>query len=279
MIGFMQGRLSPLVRERIQAFPTEHWREEFPLAREIRFEAMEWLLDRDSLTQNPLMSSTGRREIKDMCGRYECSVRSVTADVVMQTPFYKAEFHERQRLIDELKRILEACADLDVRLIVIPLVDNGSLQNSREQECLHRTLEKEVDFLKDANLRIAFESDYPPHKLAEFLNVFDETAFGMAFDMGDRASLGFEPKDDLDILGPKIFNVHVKDRILGGYTVPFTLGHVKFEAVFYHLNRIQYQGDYILQPARAADGNHFSALHHYYQMVKKWLEMAKGRES
>ena len=44
-IGFMQGRLSPQVGDRIQAFPRDHWREEFPIAERLGFPLMEWTLD------------------------------------------------------------------------------------------------------------------------------------------------------------------------------------------------------------------------------------------
>ena len=32
-IGFMQGRFSPLVNDRIQAFPVENWENEFKIAK------------------------------------------------------------------------------------------------------------------------------------------------------------------------------------------------------------------------------------------------------
>ena len=36
-IGFMQGRLSPLVNGKIQAFPWDYWRDEFSLANKYNF--------------------------------------------------------------------------------------------------------------------------------------------------------------------------------------------------------------------------------------------------
>mgnify|MGYP001554379746 CR=1 FL=1 len=48
-IGFMQGRLSPLVDGKIQAFPWAHWRDEFPAGDECGIHLMEWTLDHDRL--------------------------------------------------------------------------------------------------------------------------------------------------------------------------------------------------------------------------------------
>ena len=53
-IGFMQGRLSPQVDGKIQAFPWQHWRDEFPAAQKLNIPLMEWTLDHDRLTEeNP----------------------------------------------------------------------------------------------------------------------------------------------------------------------------------------------------------------------------------
>ena len=45
----MQGRLSPPVDGRIQAFPRVWWREEFALADEADLRIMEWTLDHEKL--------------------------------------------------------------------------------------------------------------------------------------------------------------------------------------------------------------------------------------
>ena len=39
-IGFMQGRLSPLVDGKIQAFPWDHWQAEFPEAERLDLPVM-----------------------------------------------------------------------------------------------------------------------------------------------------------------------------------------------------------------------------------------------
>ena len=50
-IGFMQGRLSALVDGKIQAFPWDAWREEFPRARDLGLTRMEWTIDQERLRE------------------------------------------------------------------------------------------------------------------------------------------------------------------------------------------------------------------------------------
>ena len=62
-VGFMQGRLSPKPKDRIQAFPKDSWREEFTHARELGFNCIELIYDELYLEQNPLNSKNGRGEL------------------------------------------------------------------------------------------------------------------------------------------------------------------------------------------------------------------------
>ena len=88
-IGFMQGRLSPPVDGKIQAFPWDRWRDEFAAAEKIGIGLMEWTLDHDRLAENPLMTAEGRDEIKALSARHGVRVLSLTGDIFMQMPFWR----------------------------------------------------------------------------------------------------------------------------------------------------------------------------------------------
>ena len=77
-IGFMQGRLSPLVNGKIQAFPWNHWRDEFSVANEHGFEIMEWTLDQDRLYENPFMTEDGQVAIRELSHQYGITISSLT---------------------------------------------------------------------------------------------------------------------------------------------------------------------------------------------------------
>ena len=61
------------------------------------------------------------------------SISSLTGDCFMQAPFYKVYGKDQYNLLQDLKSIITACGLLDIKFIVFPLVDNGSLE-SKEQE-------------------------------------------------------------------------------------------------------------------------------------------------
>jgi hexulose-6-phosphate isomerase len=276
-IGFMQGRLSPMVDGKIQAFPWRHWESEFEAAAAIGIPTMEWTLDQYRLHENPLLTRAGRERIADLTRTTGVEVASVTGDCFMQAPFYKAAGGERRRLLDDLDAVIDATAAVGAKLIVFPLVDNGSIEAAEHEAALRQGLRQVETRLRELDVRIAFESDFGPARLAGFIAGFPADVFGINYDIGNSASLGFDPDEEIGAYGERIDHVHVKDRVRGGTTVPLGTGDAKFERVFAGVRRAGYRGDFVLQTARAADGDHARALARYRDMTEAWWEASGSR--
>ena len=270
-IGFMQGRLSPMVGGRIQAFPWQHWRQEFLIAAEASFRLMEWTLDDDRFEENPFLTAQGQVEIQELSSRGAVGVPSVTGDCFMQAPFWKAKRDERERLEEKFLAVATACHVLGTTIIVIPLVDNGRLENSAHEEALVGFLCDQIDRLKASGLRIAFESDFAPTELARLIDRFDPAVFGVNYDIGNSAALGYDPSAEFASYGNRIVNVHVKDRTLKGGTVPLGTGNADIPRVLSLLADLQYRGNLILQTARAKPGDDLAVLESYRDMIATYL--------
>ena len=249
----MQGRLSPPVDGKIQSFPWLTWEKEFDLAQGAGFDLIEWTLDQDRLYECPLLTSGGRDRINRIIKQSGVKVQSLTGDCFMQAPFFKAVGPRRSQLLDDLKNILESSAGIGIRFVLIPLVDDGRLENSEQEEALLEGLYGMIPILEKTGLNISFESDYEPLRLKEFIGRLDHNYFGITYDIGNSASLGYEPKKEIEAYGERIVNVHVKDRILGGTTVPLGKGDADFDAVFAALAKLDYSGPFVLQAAREGD--------------------------
>jgi len=265
-IGFMLGRLSPLVKGKIQAFPQFYWEQEFPRALELNFALMEWTLDLDSLQSNPLMTANGRKKIVDLSSRFNVAIHSLTCDWFMEEPFFKVTGKERDRRLQIFTDIISACNEAEISRIVIPLVDNASVSNLLEEEALVTELLEYKEALKKTDLNISFESDYGPSQLSTFIERFPE-GFGVNYDSGNSGSLGYDPDEEMRAYGHRIQNVHVKDRVLGGSTVPLGMGAVDFDKVFSGLADVGYLGNLILQTARSTHGAHAKVLRGYRDFV------------
>lgn len=265
----MQGRLSPLVGDRIQAFPWPSWREEFAMAERHGFRLMEWTLDQDRLYENPLLTPDGQAAIRAVSRAHGLSIPSLTGDCFMQAPFWKSADDALER---DFLAVADACAAAGIPLIVVPLVDNGRLETLAQEDTLITTLQRHATSLTDRGLRVSFESDFGPSQLRTFIDRLDPGVFGINYDTGNSAALGFDPVEELAAYGHRIVNVHIKDRVLGGTTVPLGAGCADFDAVFAQLARLGYRGNFILQTARAAGGDHAGVLSAYRETVVRLMD-------
>ena len=272
-IGFMQGRLCDMVNGQIQAFPWNDWRDEFEEAHRIGIQSMEWTLDQENLYTCPFMTESGREEIKLLSSKYNVNVVSLTGDCFMQAPFWKASGALRISLIDDFRSIVEACNTLNINIIVVPLVDNGGLESQLQEDKLVNILLQERQNLVALGVKIAFESDYTAADLKRFIKRLPRDSFGINYDIGNSASLGYEANQEFAHYGDRVINIHVKDRPLGGTTVPLGEGDADFETVFKNLSEYKYQGNYILQTARDPGGRHGEVIGEYLKLINDWISI------
>jgi L-ribulose-5-phosphate 3-epimerase len=271
-IGFMQGRLSALVDGKIQAFPWNEWRDEFPRAKALGLSRMEWTIDQERLRENPLTTESGRSEIVRLSGANAFQIPSLTGDCFMQAPFWKAAGQARDALVADLDLVLASSAALGIESVVIPLVDNGKIETPEQADVLLGTLLDRTASLSKQNVKIVFESDLPPAELAQFIAKFPREVFGINYDIGNSAALGFDCSEEIAAYAARILNVHVKDRLRGGTTVPLGTGAAELAKAIRLIESSGYSGQYILQAARAADGDHAGALARYRDMTVRWIE-------
>lgn len=271
-IGFMQGRLSPIIGDKIQSFPWSTWKEEIARAKSIGLSVMEWTLDQDGLHRNPLMTSDGQLSINELCKKHNFSIPSLTGDCFMQAPFWKSvDKHSSEKLKADFNLILEACSKVGIKLVVVPLVDGGCIENMQQENILVEFLLEQKSKLIHLDLKVIFESDFKPTELKRFMSRLDHNSFGINYDTGNSAALGFNPIEEFDAIGDRILNVHIKDRPIGGTTVPLGEGDVDFPSVFSLLKSKGYQYSYILQTARADDGKHMEVLSKYINYIQHWV--------
>ena len=271
MIGFMQGRLSPLRDGRIQSFPWETWQDEFEAAANLSIRKLEWTIDSENFESNPILTLIGREKVRRLKMLYNMEIPSVTCDYFMENPPWKFDSEHLFRCVES---ILLGMTEIGAQILVIPLVDNSSLGDSNEVSQVIQFFSRMSNLLLTNNLKIAFETDLAPQAFADFLSNFNEDSFGVNYDIGNSASFGFNPTEEFAAFGPRILNVHVKDRVLGGTTVPLGTGNADFPTVFRCLNEHGYVGNLIMQTARAQDGKHAEVLAMYREQIVHWMEEA-----
>ena len=116
-IGFMQGRLSPIINGKIQSFPWQNWKNEFLLSKNININLIEWTLDHDNLYENPIMNSKGHELITELKNKYSIIIETLTGDCFMQEPFWKNEGNKKKKLKEDFINILQACSKIHIKIM------------------------------------------------------------------------------------------------------------------------------------------------------------------
>lgn len=246
----MQGRLLPKIDGRYQAHPVDKWQDEFLIASDLGLSFIEFILDFDHFESNPLMSSDRCAQIFDLSQKTGVLVKTVCADYFMEAPLHSRNKSMASTSRKVLEILIFNALKIGVTDIVLPLVDQSSVSEPELRKRFIETLKPIVNMLNDANINICLEADLPPVEFAELIANLDSNKITVNYDIGNSASLGYTPADEFLMYGTRISDVHVKDRIFGGSSVPLGDGDADFHAVLRGLAQVNYTGPLIMQAYR-----------------------------
>lgn len=266
----MQGRLSKSLTGKIQEFPATTWQHEFKFASSIGLKAIEWTVDFKDFRDNPLFDGRHKSEISKLQAEYDISIPSVTLDCFVDAPIHKRnELTGLISSVGDLVWIAEQLQETNVDILVLPIVAEGGKFDFEALRSLIKELKSiEID-LKDLGKQIAVECEFDITSISQMLDELDSQTFGINFDMGNSAALGHNPRIELEVCRGRIFNVHIKDRLLSSHTVPLGTGAVNFSEIASILDAQAYSGNMILQAARDFEQDEV-------EQVTKYIDFCRG---
>ncbi len=274
MIGIIQGRLTQPIDGKIQCFPWGFWEKEFETAKEIGIDAIGWIFEEDRWQENPLWTEDGRKKLKEIIDQTGVIIEYLCADYFMEHPFIRVSEEEYKTTCTMLSDVIERAADLGIKGIELPMVDNSKIDNEQEKEKVIETLRTYIPLMEKYNMEISIESSLPPHDLKDLLERLDHPLFCITYDSGNSSSMGYDTTEEIEAFGTWIHNVHIKDRLLHGTTVQLGTGDADFDKTFSALQAIGYKGSFTLQAARDGEAventkNQLAFLHKY---IEKYIQ-------
>lgn len=249
----MQGRLSPSPSGRTQTFPWTSWEAEFPRARHCGFDAIEWLFEADGFERNPLWTEGGRDALLHASTESAVRVRSVCAHYFMAHPFFRVSDEARSRSVAVLDVLIDAASATGISTILIPVLEVAELRTKSEEVELLQCLEDPLDRAAARGIRIGLETELPASEYRRLVEGARHAALGVYYDTGNAAAKGFDAAEDIATLGHLLCGVHLKDRTVGGPSVPLGNGAVDFDAVFSALSVARYTGPLVIESTSGDD--------------------------
>jgi len=242
-IGIMQGRLSNKLGA-LQSFPWEDWRQEFLRASSIGFNQIEWLVDGDSVSKNPISTIEGRKEIAKLQATHKVSIKSLCAHIFIDGGLLDSGANYIKAKTNFLK-ILEYAFEANIEFVIIPLMDEMSIK-SNDSKAKFKELLCEV--LVNSDIRILLESDLPAIELKAFIKDVGLKNVGIVYDLGNATAMGYDIETELLLLHPYIGEVHIKDRFINnGKSVRLGFADTPFYRAVDVLRKLSWQGPFILE--------------------------------
>jgi L-ribulose-5-phosphate 3-epimerase len=244
-VGIMQGRLSP-PGARPQSFPFDSWQIEFQRAQSYGFDLIEWLFAAADYERNPIWTESGLADIRRSAMATGVSVASICADYFVDHQIVRVPADERRRHLQTLNVLIERAAQLDARVIVLPVLDAGELRDATDDAILLESLMEPLALAHSRGVTLALESNTPADRYLSLVTHAAHPALSICFDTGNRVAQGLDILADIHLLAPYVSEVHIKDRLLKGPNVPLGEGAAPLDAFLDAVTGGLYSGPLIL---------------------------------
>lgn len=253
-IGVIQGRLLPKYRGRYQAHPIGYWEDEFEIAASLGLDLIEFILDYNDYEDNPLMSVSGCKEIKEISNQSGVHVKTVCADYFMEAPLHSDDLHVATLSAAVLRELILNSQTIGITDIIIPLVDQSSLATLESRDRFISALTPFLSDLEAQDINLNLETDLGPSEFKQLLAQIDSKRVTVNYDTGNSAGLGYDPDQEFAAYGPQITDIHIKDRVKGGPSVCLGQGSADFAKIFKSVHDFGYNGPFIMQAFRDDEG-------------------------
>lgn len=254
LLGVMQGRLLPKFNGRYQAHPVGYWQDEFPIAKSLGLDCIEFILDYNDYEKNPLMSEVGIQELTKIVNETGIKVVSICADYFMEAPLHSNDLKVVANSQKVLSLLLKNAKEIGVNDIVIPCVDQSSLRSESDKKSFFENLLPLVKEAEDLDIHLSLETDLGPKDFLQVVKMFNSKSVTVNYDIGNSASLGFDPKEEFEAYGNYITDIHIKDRKLNAGSVELGTGNAEFNKVLSLIQKLNYTGPFIMQAYRDDEG-------------------------
>ena len=270
-VGIMQGRLLPMRNGIYQGFPGEHWKSEFTFAKSAKLYCIEWVFDASTELSNPLQSEQGINEINLLVKETGVKVLSLCANYFIPHSLVRKDGLLNNEAVRKFIWLVEKAKRIGVVYIVLPLLEESSLSTDNQFIGIVSAINTILPSLESAEIELLLETDLSADKVLMILEEVNHPLLGVNYDIGNGASMGYQPTIELPLLSRWIKGVHVKDRMVNGGTVPLGRGDADFETCFRIILESGYSRWFILEAARQDGVPHITTASSYREFVESQI--------
>jgi len=249
-MGIIQGRLSK-PDEGFQDTPLE-WRREFDLLDVVGLTHIEWIITKESFSQNPFLNTC--------LDGYP--INSICVDNLVDKRIF-----DRKYFFENIRPICRRMSKDGVRCMTIPLLEASSVVDDEKRGIIADYISEISGEYRHRNFLFSIEAELEPEKLQELININENIR--VTYDTGNMTSFGQDHIEYIKIFHDKINNVHLKDRTFDARTVCPGTGNTDFKEIFSALKKVNYNGPFTLQTARGKRGKETDTITKHRKFFKE----------
>ena len=172
----------------------------------------------------------------------------------------------QQRALWEIREGLQLCRDLEAEALLVPFFGAAEMQSDDDKRRLVENLKTLAPDAEATGVVLAIEHTLRGDEAARILDEVNSPFVGDYWDMANCMSLGYDPLEEIAMLGKHVARVHAKEfekarvtgpRTPGSYpglnTVPFGSGDVPVREVLAALKSAVYTGYVTLETGAFGD--------------------------
>ena len=224
----MQGRLIDKPHRNLQSFPTCSWQQEFYRAKSLGFNSIEWLIDTDEKSHNPIFDNRGRKAITQLSENLNVKVESICLHffVGYNLQLLQPSSDLFASLQDFLENVFTVSALINIERLVFPLFDQNSLRHWHVQSIIKDLI---MPLKGKYQCQLLLETDLPANEINQLFSL--QTPFdGIVYDLGNSTALGYDIISELSQLDELIKEIHIKDKKLSdSSTVRLGTGDMRYD--------------------------------------------------
>ncbi|PPR43974.1 MAG: hypothetical protein CFH21_00574, partial [Alphaproteobacteria bacterium MarineAlpha5_Bin11] len=127
-IGIVQGRLSPTINNKIQAFPFHTWQDEFTIAKKIGFYGIEWVMDSIDWELNPILSDEGCKEVINLSKETGIEIISLDPLYLTERGLLSNSYSIIKERLSVMKKLIPNCNRVGMKYILMPVFIGPNLE-------------------------------------------------------------------------------------------------------------------------------------------------------
>jgi hexulose-6-phosphate isomerase len=165
-------------------------------------------------------------------------------------------------------------AEIGVHCVLVPCFEEDFLPGTMFEDELVAVLRSLGKVAHKYEIHLGLEMNWRAVNQVALVRQVADPAMGIYYDLGNSTAQGYDVAEDIQIMGPLLVGVHIKDRLVGGGSVLLGEGNTKFKAAFGALQRVGFRGPFVFETPRG--NNPVVTARSHLEYVKTLLQEVEG---